>query len=209
MPESHQGLKLYVTTNSPFARLARLVVLEKGLESRVEQIIAKTRQANSPYYRVNPSGRVPCLVLPDGRRLEDSQLVCHYLDHLDAAPRFEPPAGDAGLEVRRLEGLARSLVEGVSVWIREGFRPPDEQSPGVIAHERERAVRLVDVWESEVGHPALQGSLGNMAQLTLITALHLERWNPDFKWRVGHPNLVKWAESLADRPSIRDTMPEG
>ena len=75
MPESHQGLKLYVTTNSPFARLARLVVLEKGLESRVEQIIAKTRQANSPYYRVNPSGRVPCLVLPDGRRLEDSQLV--------------------------------------------------------------------------------------------------------------------------------------
>ena len=209
MSEADNGLKLYVTTNSPFARLARIVVLEKGLESRVEQIIAKTRQANSPYYQVNPSGRVPCLVLPDGRRLEDSQLVCHYLDHLDAAPRFEPPAGDAGLEVRRLEGLARSLVEGVSVWIREGFRPPDEQSPGVIAHERERAVRLVDVWESEVGHPALQGSLGNMAQLTLITALHLERWNPDFKWRVGHPNLVKWAESLADRPSIRDTMPEG
>ena len=111
--------------------------------------------------------------------------------------------------MRRLEGLARSLVEGVSVWIREGFRPPDERSPGVIAHECDRAARLVDVWESEASHPALQGSLGNMAQLTLITALHLERWNPEFKWRVGHPNLVKWAESLADRPSIRDTMPEG
>ena len=149
MSEADNGLKLYVTTNSPFARLARIVVLEKGLESRVEQIIAKTRQANSPYYQVNPSGRVPCLVLPDGRRLEDSQLVCHYLDHLDAAPRFEPPAGDAGLEVRRLEGLARSLVEGVSVWIREGFRPPDDRSPGAEPPDDTRQVLPVRHFDSK------------------------------------------------------------
>ncbi len=209
MSEPGESLKLYITANSPYARLARIVVLEKRLEGRVEQVMAKTRQTDSPYYQVNPSGRVPCLVLPDGRRLEESQLVCHYLDHLDAVPRFEPPAGEATLEVRRLEALARSLVDGLSVWIREGFRPQDERSPGIIAHERSRAARLIDVWEAEVGHPAVQGALGNMAQLTLITALQLEYWNPDFEWRDGHPNLVSWAESLADKPSIRETMPVG
>lgn len=207
MPDTGGLLKLYVTQNSPYARLARIVVLEKHLENQVEQIIAKTRRADSPYYQVNPSGRVPCLVLSDGARLEESQLVCSYLDHLDSAPQFEPPSGDAGLHVRRLEAMARSLVDGLSVWIREGIRPENERSPGIIAHEHARAARLIDAWEIEVSHPVMQGGLDNMAQMTLITALQLEHWNPDFMWRSGHPNLVAWCERLDDRPSLKNTMP--
>ena len=79
------------------------MVLEKELDDKVDQIIAKTRQADSPYYQINPSGRVPCLILSDGTRLEESQLVCSYLDHLDAAPLFELPTGNCwttGAQVR-------------------------------------------------------------------------------------------------------------
>ena len=93
MNDINSPVKLYITLTSPYARLARIVVLEKELDDKVEQIIAKTRQVDSPYYQINPSGRVPCLILPDGTRLEESQLVCSYLDHLDAAPRFEAPIG--------------------------------------------------------------------------------------------------------------------
>ena len=209
MSDSHPSLKLYITQNSPYARLARITVLEKGLEGKVKQILAQTRSIDSPYYEINPSGRVPCLILPDGTRLEESQLVCSYLDNLDNAPMFEAPPGSNGFHVQRLEAMARGLADGVSVWIREGFRPQQERSPGVIDHERNRAARLIEVWETEVMHPVMGGKLSNMAQMTLIVALHLERWNPDFKWRDGHPNLVNWAESLAARPSIRDTMPVG
>jgi len=209
MTDSHPKLRLYVTQNSPYARLARIMVSEKGLKDKVEQIVAQTRSIDSPYYEINPSGRVPCLILPDGTRLEESQLVCSYLDNLDNAPRFEPPPGDNGFHVRRLEAMARSLADGVSVWIREGFRPQQERSPGVITHEWNRAARLIEVWETEVTHPMMGGKLSNMAQMTLLVALHLERWNPDFKWRENHPNLVNWAESLADRPSIQETMPVG
>ena len=72
-------MKLYVTPNSPYARMARIVVLEKGLERRVEMVAAKTRTANSPYYAVNPSGRVPYLVRDDGVGMEESWLICDYL----------------------------------------------------------------------------------------------------------------------------------
>ena len=209
MSDSHPSLKLYITQNSPYARLARITVLEKGLEGKVKQILAQTRSIDSPYYEINPSGRVPCLILPDGTRLEESQLVCSYLDNLDNAPMFEAPPGSNGFHIQRLEAMARGLADGVSVWIREGFRPQQERSPGVIDHERNRAARLIEVWETEVMHPVMGGKLSNMAQMTLIVALHLERWNPDFKWRDGHPNLVNWAESLAVQPSIRDTMPVG
>ena len=207
MSDINNPLKLYITPTSPYARLARIVVLEKKLDDKVEQIIAKTRQTDSPYYQVNPSGRVPCLILPDGTRLEESQLVCSYLDQLDTAPQFETPTGTVGLQVRRLEAMARSLMDGVSVWIREGFRPVDERSPGIVSHEQARAARLIDVWENEINDSVMQGGLNNMAQLTLITALQLEQWNPNFSWREGHPRLVEWCDQLSDRPSLKNTEP--
>ena len=36
-------MKLYITPGSPYARIARIVILEKGLESRVEVIVAQSR----------------------------------------------------------------------------------------------------------------------------------------------------------------------
>ena len=84
-------MKLYVTYTSPYARLARIVVAEKGLENRVEILEAKTRTPDSPYYQINPSGRVPYLVDDAGRGMEDSQLICAYLDGLDGKPRLHHP----------------------------------------------------------------------------------------------------------------------
>ena len=74
------ALKLYITPGSPYARMARIVVLEKGLEGRVETVVAKTRAADSPYYGINPSGRVPYLVRDDGVGMEESAVICAYLD---------------------------------------------------------------------------------------------------------------------------------
>jgi glutathione S-transferase len=54
-------MQLYVTYSSPYARIARVVRREKRLEDRVEELTALTRTVNSPYYQINPSGRVPYL----------------------------------------------------------------------------------------------------------------------------------------------------
>ena len=58
-------MKLYITEGSPYARMVRIFILEKGLQDRVEIVIAQTRRSNSPYYAINPSGRVPYLVRED------------------------------------------------------------------------------------------------------------------------------------------------
>ena len=199
-------MKLYITPGSPYARMARMVVLEKGLQQRVEVIVAKTRTKDSPYYAINPSGRVPYLVRDDGVGMEESALICAYLDRLNGAPAFALPDGDAGWEAQRLEGLARSFVDGVAVWGRELVRPPNERSPTVIAHEAERARRMADVWEREIGGAWMQDRL-NMAQLTLACGLGLEARNPDFRWRAGRPRLVEWFARIAARPSFAATAP--
>jgi glutathione S-transferase len=199
-------MKLYITPGSPYARMARIMVLEKGLESRVEIIPSRTRLADSPYYKINPSGRVPYLIREDGVGMEESALICAYLDHLDGAPAFDRPSGDRAWEALRLEALARSMVDGLAVWLREFYRPPDERSPTVIRHEAARSERMTDVWEGEIGNPFMQGAL-NMAQITLACGLGLEARHPDFRWRPGHPRLCDWYERIAARPSFAATAP--
>ena len=91
------------------------MVIEKALENCVQIIEAETRTRDSPYYRINPSGRVPYLVDDAGVGLEDSQLVCAYLDNLDGKPRFHGPLSPPDWAYLRLEFMARSMCDGISV----------------------------------------------------------------------------------------------
>jgi glutathione S-transferase len=199
-------MKLFITPGSPYARIVRVVVLEKGLESRVEIIAAQTRHADSPYYSINPSGRVPYLIRDDGVGLEESNLICAYLDHLDGNPAFDLPAGNKAWEARRLEALARSMLDGLAVWVRELARPQDERSPTILEHEARRSERMADVWELEIGHPLMHGAL-NLAQITLACTLGLEARNRDLHWRARHPKLCDWFNHIAARSSLAATAP--
>ena len=153
-------MKLYVTYTSPYARLARIVVIEKALEDRVEIVEAKTRTRDSPYYQINPSGRVRYLIDDTGVGMEDSQLICAYLDSLDGKPRFHKPLSGADWAYLRLEFMARSMCDGISVWSREMHRPASERSPTVLAHEVARSQRMADVFEGHVSDPLMQGTPG-------------------------------------------------
>jgi glutathione S-transferase len=201
-------MQLYITPGSPYARMARIVVIEKGLQNRVEIISAKTRVADSPYYEINPSGRVPYLICDDGIRFEESHLICAYLDQLDGKPVFQLARDVQSWDGQRLEALARSLVDGLSVWGREMSRPENERSPGIIRHETKRAERMTRLWEREIEHRLMHGPL-NMAQITLACGLGMEARNPDFRWRSANPKLSEWFGRIAARQSFTATAPPG
>jgi glutathione S-transferase len=199
-------MKLYVTHTSPYARLARVVVVEKGLTDRVEIIAAKTRVADSPYYQINPSGRVPYLVDDDGIGMEDSHIICAYLDGLDGKPRLHDPARDADWGYRRLEATARSLCDGISVWVREMNRPANERSPTTLAHETARAQRMADVFEAKASDPLMQGK-PSMAHVILAVALETARYRGFGDLSEGRPKLAAWLARMSELPSMQATVP--
>lgn len=197
-------VQLWITPTSPYARLARIVVREKGLGDAVKERNARTRERGSPFYAVNPSGRVPCLVLPDGTVMEDSALICDWLDECDGHPRFARPEGADRWDFAMAEARARAFLDGLSVWVRELKRPEDERSPGVIAHEAERAIRLLAIWEANADNRWLTGDL-NHVQMALIAALDtLGRL--DDPPAIG-PHLAAWHARISTRPSIAETAP--
>jgi glutathione S-transferase len=205
-----EAMKLYITYVSPYARLARILVLEKRLSERVEIHEVKTRTADSPYYRINPSGRVPYLVDDASVGFEDSQVICAYLDGLDGKPRFHQARGsqvqDSDWPYRRLEAVARGFCEGISVWIREMNRPENERSPTLLAHEVARAGRLADFFEAEAKQPLLQ-ERPRMAYLILAVALEVARARGLGDLAHGRPNLAAWLQPMSEMASLRATVP--
>ena len=199
-------MKLYVTYTSPYARLARIIVIEKALEDRVEIIEAKTRAPDSPYYQINPSGRVPYLIDDAGVGMEDSQLICAYLDSLDDKPRFHKPTLNPDWSYLRLEFSARSMCDGISVWTREMARPASERSPTVLAHEAARSRRMADVFEGCMTGPLLRGA-PCMAHFILAVALERARYCGLDDLTKGRPQLVKWMRSMSDLRSMQRTAP--
>ncbi|MGH8191260.1 MAG: glutathione S-transferase family protein [Rhodanobacteraceae bacterium] len=199
-------MKLYFTPGSPYARMSRIVVIEKKLGRRVQLVVAKTRHVDSPYYKLNPSGRVPYLARDDGVGIEGSTVICAYLDQIDGEPTLATPQGADAWEARRLEASAQSTLEGLAVWARELCRPESERSPTAIAHEMARAVRMLDFWEQSAEHPLLVGPL-NMLQIVLACALGLEARTFGTHWHAAHPNLGRWYSAVSRRPSLIATRP--
>ena len=198
-------MKVLTTLTSPYGRIVRVLVIEKGFEDRVEIVPTVTRTPDAPLLDINPSGRVPTLIAEDGTMFEESALICAYLDSLED-PQVLAPHTD--WNARILEARARSMLDGIAVWSREVRRPEDEQSPTIVAHEKSRALRLAGVFEQLVSDGAFDGPL-DMAQLTLGCTLHGRSQGrpPGFDWRADNPNLAAWVDKFGARKSMQETLP--
>lgn len=198
--------KLFITEFSPYARMTRILCREKGLLSRVEEVIARTREVNSPYYKINFSGRVPYLLRSDGIGIAGSRLILEFLDQLQEDRLLHQPDKKSYWEYGRLEESALVVMDGVSVWCRELKRPASDRSQIIIEHETARAARMVAQWDREIDNPIMRGPL-NFPQLTLACALCLDQWNPNFQWRDKHPKLLDWLTPMETKSSFLATNP--
>ena len=114
---------------SPFARKVRVCALELGLADRIEEraVTVAPGRPNPEYAgQVNPLRRVPALTLADGTSLNDSTLICQYLDEL-AGHRLIPTEGDRRWRVLNAHAVATGMTE-MTVQLRyEGFVRPEEK----------------------------------------------------------------------------------
>ncbi len=80
-------MKLIYSVPSPYARKARVVLIEARLESQVETEAIDPWADPAGFRDDNPLGKVPTLIRDDGPPLFQSNAVCEYLN----------AAGNAGL----------------------------------------------------------------------------------------------------------------
>lgn len=138
--------------------------------------------------------------------MEDSQLICAYLDNLDGKPPFHDPRRQTDWAYQRLEFAARNMCEGICVWVREMVRPTGERSPTTLAHEVARAQRMADVFEGRMADPLIQQA-PNMAQFILAVTLDVARKRGFGDLTAGRQQLANWMRSMPALPSMQKTAP--
>jgi glutathione S-transferase len=197
-------MKLYITAPSPFARKCRIVAREKGLIGRIEEI-AVDPYANAPELLAsNPVVQVPTLIAEDGLPLNDSPVICEYLDTLGDGPRLLAADGPERLRVRRLETLGNQALEMGVKLLLELRRPENERSPTWIARWTANIGRALDALEAARPDPA-------RLDIGVITAGVAVTWigfrHPGYDLAAGRPGLVALQAALEARPSFSDTRP--
>ncbi len=197
-------MKLYITVPSPFSRKCRIVAREKGLIGRIEEI-AVDPYANAPELLAsNPVVQVPTLIAEDGLPINDSPVICEYLDAIGDGPRLLPADGPERLRVRRLETLGNQALEMGVKLLLELRRPEDERSPSWIARWTENMGRALDAMEADRPDPA-------RLDMGLITAGVAVTWigfrHPGFDLATGRPLLTALQAALETRPSFIETRP--
>ncbi|MEH2463888.1 glutathione S-transferase family protein [Nostoc sp.] len=196
-------MKLFYTPNSPYARIARVAIIELNLCERIETQKVIARDPNSDLLNYNPTGKVPTLATDDGFILSETRIICVYLNHLN--PEMKLVADISHGFLQQLEGMTGGFIDGVAVWVRELRRPLREQSPGVIEFERMRALRILDYFE-KISDKLDQTP--KLAHITLASALGLEIRLLDLQWRQKYPKLAHWYDEFSKRPSMQVTIPE-
>ncbi len=198
-------MKLYITGPSPYARKCRIVAREKGLVDRVEEI-AVDPYANAPeLLQANPLVQVPTLIAEDGLPLNDSPVICEYLDALGAGPRLLPEGGAERLRVRRLETLANGALEMGVKLVLEKRRPEHERSPSWIGRWTTNMGRALDGLEA-AAPDASRLDVGVITAGVAVTWIGFR--HPDYDWKTGRPNLVALQAALEARPSFQQTRPD-
>jgi len=199
-------VKLYGSPGSPFARKVRIVLAEKQIPHEYE--VQRGSAAGSPVPQFNPLGKVPTLVLDDGRGLYDSPVIVEYLDALGKGPRLIPEAPGERIEVKRWEALGDGIAEA-AVNINHELREPAEKqkAPAWFQRQRDKVDRGLVAMEKELGQGQFCfGGRFTLADIVAGYALgYLDFAAPDIDWRKGHPALARLAERLFARPSFGTT----
>lgn len=203
-------MKLFFSPASPYVRKVMVVAYEKGLAGRIEKIETKVSplSRNGQLVPHNPLGKVPCLLLEDGRALADSRVIAAYLDSL-AAPALNPASGDQRFDALMLEALADGLLDGcLLVRYETLLRPAELQWSEWRDGQFAKINGVLDLLEAE-RIKTLNGpvTIGVIAVACALGYLDFRFANTD--WRTARPALAAFFSGFCERQSMQATMPSG
>lgn len=199
-------MKLMSSMLSPYVRKVRMTAAIKGLEGRIEHQASDTNAGDPALNKLNPLGKVPCLITDDGEAVFDSHVICEYLDALSPTPVLFPKSGPERWRALTLGGLADGMLDAALLIVYEGrFRPENMKVQAWVDRQQSKIDRALALLEAA---PPAWKDHPDYGHVTLAAALGYLDFRHGGKWRGGHPKLVKWLDEFAASvPAFEATRP--
>ena len=197
-------MELYLNATSPYARLVRIVLLEKGLADTVTLKWCDPWADDAELLKANPAGRIPALVTEEGTTLSESMLIAVYLDSVSPNPPMLPAASRG--DVLHLAGLGQNLMDAAFTTVIARKHYGYEIDESELGQRRSRAIqRLLKQLNNELGEKQ-QASNVNLGEIAIAVALdYLAFRLPEVNWKEEYPRLLAWHAGVTARGSFQET----
>ena len=200
-------MKLHSSATSPYVRKVRVVLLEAGLNDKVEQVAQAVTpiSPNAVVNADNPLGKVPAFQTDDGLSLYDSPVICEYLDSLHDGTKLFPSTGKERWQALCRQALGDGLLDAAILGRYESsLRPPEKLWPEWLDGQMMKIERSLDEMQAQADD--MEGTV-DIGTLTIACALgYLDFRYGDNDWRASRPGLAEWYKSFSQRPSLLATM---
>jgi glutathione S-transferase len=189
---------------SPFARKVRMSADILGLADKIEIKNVNNADPKDPIVQQNPLGKLPVLVLDDGRAIYDSAVIVEYLDSLAGGGKVIP-SGAARFDGLTLAALADGVMEAAILIIYESrYRPDQTPYKPWLDFQRDKIERAL---QAVAAKPPVIGV--HVGTVTLASALGYLDFRKQVDWRAKYPKLIPWLDEFrAKVPAFDRTKPE-
>jgi glutathione S-transferase len=196
-----EKLKIYGDSKSGNCYKIQLLCAEMRIEYDWEEVDILAGDTHTPQFlAMNANGKIPMLLLPDGRCLAESNAILFYL--ADGSEFF------AGNAYARAEILQWMFFEQYShepniatsrFIIKYLGSPPDRQAS--LEEKRVGGYKALDVMEQQlILHPFIAGDNFNIADIALIAYTHVAD-EGGFSLE-GYPAIRGWMTRISERPNF-------
>lgn len=202
-------MQLLANTTSPYVRIARIAMIEKGL--RVEPTIVDPWADDPRLREANAATRVPTLITDDGVPLTESLLIVQWLEQTRPAPAHPSLLGNDPTGVLSRAGVALGVIDAaVHTIITRKVTAPVlfDETPVGLRRRRTMAEGIARLEAMAVQTPlAGDGAPTLDAICTVVAVDYLRLRFPDAPWLPPLPSLDALSARLRARISFEVTLP--
>lgn len=205
-------MKLYNTNASPYGRRVMVATIELGLYESITQVIINPRAEDAKLRPINPLGKIPALVLADGKVVIDSMVIICYLQYLVGSNQLVPNANNQQISMFQRYAIADGLqIAMVNRWQNQMRHDLNGQVPLNDSHmlRQDAAIdHAMRYWQEHYLEEIKNLPL-DLSIISMVAGLdYLNFRYPNLGWQEKYPQLADWLKLMNQLPVFAKTLPK-
>ncbi|MET3660073.1 glutathione S-transferase [Aquamicrobium ahrensii] len=195
--------KLLYAPASPYSAKVRMSAVYAGLD--LEAVIINTSEQPPQLTDANPLGKIPTLLLDDGRVIFDSRAITQYLNRESKNALF-PRNPDKRTEAEVLEALADGVCDcALAIIYERRMRPEEKVHQDWIDGQWRKIARALDHLNDNPPKLPKKITAGQIAVRAMLGYLSLRFAG---QWERGRGRLTRWAARFDEKfPELKASIP--
>lgn len=186
--------QLLYSPASPYSAKVRMAAAYAGIT--LDAVTTDTSAEPVALLGANPLGKIPVMVLDDGKAVYDSRVITQYLNRLSGNQLF-PRNADKRLAAEGLEALADGICDCLLAHVYERrSRPEEKVHQPWLEKQWAKAIRGLDRLNAEPPKLPKKITVGQIAVRAMIGYLDLRFAG---KWEKDHGRLKRWATRFDEK----------